>query len=93
MWKGLGIILIVVLVGYMFILAASEFPPYGAADNPSNNEVANWYNYRAVEETGAVNTVAGIILEYRAYDTMIETTVLFTAIIAVLMTLKSSSTH
>ncbi|MEW6081986.1 MAG: hydrogen gas-evolving membrane-bound hydrogenase subunit E [Bacillota bacterium] len=89
--KRVGTLLVVVLVGYMFILAVSELPPYGAPDNPSNNEVASWYNYRALEETGAVNIVAGVILDYRAYDTMIETTVLFTAIIAVMITLKASA--
>jgi len=40
-----------------------------------------------MQETGAVNLVAGIILDYRAFDTLGESHVLFTAAIAVLILL------
>ena len=33
--------------------------------------------------------ITAIILDYRAYDTMFETIVLFTAVVAVLITLKT----
>ena len=35
------------------------------------------------EDTGAINTIAAIILDYRAYDTLGEATVLFVAVVAV----------
>lgn len=75
------------------ILLASELPPYGSPDNPANNEVPARYLEQGVEETGAINVVTEILIDYRAYDTLIETTVLFTALVAVLLTLKGDGKH
>ena len=65
-----------------------QLPPLGAADNPTNNEVAERYLEKGLEETGAVNMVAGMILDYRAFDTFGESTVLFVAACSVLLLLK-----
>ena len=45
---------------------------------------------KGTEETGAVNTVAGMILDYRAFDTLGESFVLFTAMCAVTMLMNAS---
>ena len=58
------------------------------ADNPIHNEVSKRYINDGLEDTGVLNMVAGIVLDYRAYDTMFETIVLFTATLAVVLTLK-----
>lgn len=63
-------------------------PPFGAADNPYNNEVSERYIEKGIEETGAINFVAGMILDYRAFDTFGESTVLFTAVCSVILLLK-----
>jgi len=39
-------------------------------------------------KTGAVNLVSSIILDFRAYDTLGEATVLFTAVIGVLAVMR-----
>lgn len=65
-----------------------QLPPFGAVDNPTNNEVAERYLEKGLEETGAVNMVAGMILDYRAFDTFGESTVLFVAACSVLLLLK-----
>jgi len=39
-------------------------------------------------KTGASNLVASVILDFRAYDTLGEATVLFTAVIGVLVVLR-----
>jgi len=65
-----------------------RLPPLGAAENPTNNEVARRYLEKGLEETGAVNMVAGMILDYRAFDTFGESTVLFVAACSVLLLLK-----
>ena len=44
-----------------------------------------------MEETGAVNIVAGMILDYRAFDTLGESNVLFVAACSVLILLRISS--
>ncbi|MDO9576366.1 MAG: DUF4040 domain-containing protein [Candidatus Cloacimonadales bacterium] len=41
-----------------------------------------------VHETGAANLVTGIVFDFRAYDTLGEATVLFTAVVGVLTVLR-----
>ncbi len=83
------IALLVVLPCLVALIAlAAELPAFGDADNPANNEVVERYIRQGVEETGAINVVAEILMDYRAYDTLIETTVLFCALVAVLLVLK-----
>lgn len=78
----LAALLCVVIIYFMF-MTVSGLPKFGQADNPTNNEVVERYVEKGMEETGAVNVVAGVILDYRAFDTLGESHVLFTAVIAV----------
>lgn len=87
------LILIVILTIYVGIMAVAELPPYGYPDNPAHNYVAERYIESALEETGVLNMVTAIILDYRSYDTLIEATVLFTSIMAVLITIKKGEQH
>ena len=50
--------------------------------------VANHYLVWGLTETGATNLVTSVILDFRAYDTLGEATVLFTAVIGVLAVLR-----
>ena len=89
MIKKLLILLIVLATAYVGLFAIAELPPYGMPDNPVHNQVSERYINGALEETGAMNMVTAIVLDYRAYDTMFETIVLFTAALAVVITLKT----
>ena len=51
-------------------------------------KVSHNYLEHALQETGAVNIVSSIILDYRAYDTLGEATVLFTAVIGVITVMR-----
>ena len=73
----------------MLLTAVSYLPPVGAADNPSSNEVASKYIEDGLQDTGAVNIVTGMILDYRAFDTFGESNVLFIATCTVLILLRS----
>lgn len=79
------LILITVLLG-----AAVSIPPHGSETNPAVNEVMDRYVEEGMKETGAVNTVAGMILDYRAFDTLGESFVLFTAVCAVTILMKNT---
>ena len=68
-----------------------HLPAFGDAEAPTNNEVIRRYVEQGLEETGAVNIVAGVILDYRAFDTLGESHVLFTAATAVFILLLSAS--
>lgn len=72
----MGIVLCVLMV-CVLLIAVSYLPPTGHADNPANNEVSRLYVEHGIEDTGAVNSVTGMILSYRAFDTFGETNVLF----------------
>lgn len=50
--------------------------------------VADHYLAWGLTETGATNLVTSVILDFRAYDTLGEATVLFTAVIGVLAVLR-----
>jgi len=47
----------------------------------------SYVNYGA-DKTGSINLVTGVLLDYRAYDTLGEATILFTAAIGVLTVLR-----
>lgn len=72
----------------MLLAAVSWLPTYGEADRPVNNEVSARYIENGLQETGAVNIVTGMILDYRAFDTLGESHVLFIATCTVLILLR-----
>ena len=73
----------------ILLVAVSYLPPVGNANNPVNNEVAEKYIEDGMQDTGAVNIVAGMILDYRAFDTFGESNVLFIATCTVLILLRN----
>ena len=83
-YKVLSVVFCVILIG---ILSATVYflPTFAEADAPTVNEVYEHYVEQGRDETGAVNTVAGMILDYRAFDTLGESFVLFTATCAVII--------
>jgi len=86
-YKVIAFISGIVLVLFLLVTVAM-LPHFGAADAPAVNEVSRRYLEAGLSETGAVNTVAGIILDYRAFDTLGESVVLFTATVTVIFLLQ-----
>lgn len=82
-------LLFCVLLVSMLLIGVADLPPFGEADNPVNNEVSQRYIERGLQETGAVNIVTGMILDYRAFDTLGESHVLFIATCTVLILLRA----
>ncbi len=72
----------------ILLITVSFLPEYGNPNNPANNEVSKRYIEKGLEETGAVNIVCGMILDYRAFDTFGESHVLFTAAAGVMLLMK-----
>ena len=86
-YKVFSVLFCIFLVA-MLLAAVSDLPVFGHADNPVNNEVAERYIEKGLQETGAVNIVTGMILDYRAFDTLGESHVLFIATCTVLILLR-----
>ena len=84
------VIAVIVTLGITFILllGVAELPAFGKEDTPTHNEVSKYYIENAVKDTGATNIITGVILDYRAFDTFIESSVLFTSAVVVLIVLK-----
>lgn len=72
------------------VLCASYLPEAGNPNNPNVNEVAERYVEQGTAETGVINTVTGMILNYRGFDTFGETCVLFIASSCVMILLMVS---
>ncbi len=81
-------ILLTLSIVVLLLISVNDLPPFGGLDNPAINEVFHRYVGEGVNETGSLNLVAAVILDYRAFDTFGEAVMLFTAIMAVISLLK-----
>ncbi len=61
------------------IYATSEFPEWGDPNSPASLHVSPHYIKYSVEETEVPNIVTSVLADYRGFDTMFETTVIFCA--------------
>lgn len=75
----------------LLLITVFSLPRFGGEAVPANNQVADRYIEDGPEETGAVNMVAGMILDYRAFDTLGESHVLFTGVCAVILLLETAA--
>ena len=92
-YNALCVLICVTLIG-LLLFTVTEMPRFGSPDHPINNEVSARYIEKGLQETGAVNIVTGMILDYRAFDTLGESSVLFTAAMVVLFLLrKDKNSH
>lgn len=80
-------VLCCIFLSGVLLFAVAHLPRQGEL-NPRTDEVMNRYVGKGVEETGALNIVTGMILDYRAFDTLGESHVLFTALICVMILLR-----
>lgn len=77
-------ILLFVVLSYNIIQMPSKFDTTA----PAYNDMTTHYINNAVEDTGVINIVSAVLADYRAFDTLGETMVLFTSIVAVASILK-----
>jgi hypothetical protein len=69
----------------VLVYGTLDIPPFGNPDNPAHHHVAPRYVEESEHEIGVPNIVTSVLASYRGYDTMGETTVIFTAAVAVLL--------
>lgn len=79
--------LVVLITGATLIYGTLDMPPFGDPDNPVHHHVAPRYIEDSGHEIGIPNIVTSVLASYRGYDTMGETTVIFTAVVGVLLLL------
>jgi multicomponent Na+:H+ antiporter subunit B len=88
-----GAMFVCVLLAAVLVYGAVDMPAVGNADSPanSNKEVALRYMHESAGhdgEVGPANVVTSVLGDYRGYDTMGETVVIFTAALCVMLLLR-----
>lgn len=86
--RNLGYIFFALVAGFLLIYFFSRV---SAGLNPlgiHETRMATEYINKGAEGTGSINLVTAVLLDYRAYDTLGEATILFTAVMGVLAILR-----
>jgi len=78
----------VCLTGALLIYGTIDMPHWGDPNSPASLHVSPRYIEKTVEETAVPNMVTSVLADYRGYDTLGETTVIFTAGIACILLIR-----
>ena len=81
-------IVVVVITGAVLLYGTIDMPDFEDPNAPINKHVAPTYIHDADHEAGSINIVTAILANYRGYDTLGETTVIFAAGICVVVLLR-----
>jgi multicomponent Na+:H+ antiporter subunit B len=85
--KIIGLI-VAVLVGGLLIYAAADFPAWSDPASPASTYLSPHFIEKTMEETSVPNIVTAVLADYRGFDTMFETTVIFSAGVACFLLLR-----
>lgn len=80
--------IVVVITGALLIYATVDMPDWADPNSPASTHVSPRYIQKTVEETATPNMVTSVLADYRGYDTLGETTVIFTAAMACILLLR-----
>lgn len=86
--KALSLVL-VVLCGGLLIFGTAGLPDWGDPAAPASAHLSPHFIERTEEETSVPNVVTAVLADYRGYDTMFETAVVFTGALAVFTLLRT----
>ena len=78
----------VILTGGLLIFHTGAFPDFGDAGSPANTYLSTYYLEHGQADTHAPNVVTSVLADYRGFDTMFETTVVFAAGLACFFLLR-----
>jgi multicomponent Na+:H+ antiporter subunit B len=76
------------LLGLLLLYAAEDFPRFANPESQPNVHISPEYLKNSLKETNTPNVVTAVLMDYRAFDTLIETAVIFTAGIACALVLR-----
>jgi len=78
----------VIITGIVLAYGTMDMPDWGDPDSPASRHVSPVYISDAVEKTATPNIVTAVLADYRGYDTLGETTVIFSAGMACILLLR-----
>jgi len=82
----------VLMCGALLIYGSADFPDWGDPSSPASTHVSSHYINNTMTDTTVPNIVTSILADYRGYDTMFETAVIFTAALACFFILRTPRT-
>jgi len=85
--KRIGLV-IVLLCGGLLIYGTIDFPHWSDPSAPASMHVSPYYIENTIRDTSVPNIVTAVLADYRGYDTMFETAVIFSAGIACFFLLR-----
>ena len=92
--SGLMPLIVVVVTGAILVYGTFDMPPYGDDNAPIQTyPEPNFVEKSASEVPHIPNVITVLLASFRGYDTLGETTVIFTAGIAVLMLLRGKHSY
>ncbi|MEM7011647.1 MAG: hydrogen gas-evolving membrane-bound hydrogenase subunit E [Verrucomicrobiota bacterium] len=86
----------VLITGALLVYAVGDLPKFGDPNSPpSQSGISKHYIEETYNESKVPNLVTAVLADYRSYDTMFETVVIFTAGIAIIAILRGlgAQTH
>jgi len=88
--KILSAVFSIILLG-LLVFGSLGLPLIGDKDSPAAEHVSPRYIEKAYKETGSPNLVTAVLADYRSFDTLGETTVIFIAGAATILILRTTA--
>jgi multicomponent Na+:H+ antiporter subunit B len=76
------------IVGAALIYGTLDMPKWGDPRSPASTHVSPYYLTHSLKDAATPNVVTTVLADYRGYDTLGETTVIFTAGMACILLLR-----
>ena len=89
--KIVGVAAIILFVPAALFLFPDILPAVGDSYSPENSYLSTYYIENSLTDTGAHNMVTAVLADYRGFDTLFETCVMFLAGTTALMVLSSTA--
>ncbi len=82
------VLIMLLMTGGLLAYGVEDFPGWGNPNAPASTHVSPRYIQAAYTKTHTPNIVTAVLADYRGYDTLGETVVIFTAGMAVILMLR-----
>ncbi len=79
---------VVCIVGSLLLITVNDLPEWGDGNAPANAHLSSYYLENSIDDTHVPNVVTSVLADYRGFDTMLETCVVFIAFIAIFAILR-----
>jgi len=85
----IGMTILIVVVSLFTFKIATFLPTIGDHNTPANTYISQYYITNSVKDTHSLNIVTAVLADYRGFDTLFETCVMFLSGITAMMVLST----